>query len=146
MAYERFLDRDKQPTQDLIHKTIGSEVLSVWEDVRDYLEENFPGFTPELIYYNPQEGWGFRWRKEGQQLCVLFPEQGAFTALIPLGPAENELALEKINFFNARIRALLNQPSTLPQGRWLWMQLVDHTDYVGFKLLLDIKKKALSLS
>jgi len=47
--------------------------------------------------------------------------------------------MEKISYFNARIRGLLNQPSTLPQGRWLWMRIEDHTDFVGFKLLLDLK-------
>jgi hypothetical protein len=47
--------------------------------------------------------------------------------------------MEMISYFNARIRAQLNQASTLPQGRWLWIRLEDHTDFVGFKLLMDVK-------
>jgi len=140
MAYERLLDRDEQPDHDNIRAMIGGEVLPVWEDVTAYLEETFPDFAPELIYYSAQHGWAFRYRKEARQICTLFPERGAFTALITLNPQEDEQVLEKINFFNTRLRRLLNRPSTLPQGRWLWMRLEDHTDFVGFKLLMEIKK------
>jgi len=134
-----FLDRNQPPEQDLIHKVIGKEVLPVWQDLLAYLSGHFPDFEPEMIYYNPQHGWGLRYRKESQQLCILFPERGAVTALITLNPEEEEAAQEQINYFNTRFRQLLNQPSAIPQGRWMWVRLEDHTDFVGFRLLLEIK-------
>lgn len=140
MAYERLLDRDQEPDQALIQKTIGREVWPVWQEVRDYLEKNFPQYSPELIYYNTQHGWAIRYRKEAQQICTLFPERGAFSALVTLSPEEEELAQERINYFNARFRELLSRPSTLPQGRWLWVRIEDHTDFVGLRLLLENKK------
>lgn len=140
MAYERLLNRESQPDRERIRAVIGKEVLPVWEDVAAYLEDAFPGYMPELIYYSAQHGWALRYRKEARQICTLFPEKGAFTALITLNPKEDEQALEKINYFNMRLRRLLNRPSTLPQGRWLWMRLEDHTDFVGFKFLMEIKK------
>lgn len=139
MADERLLDRDVVPGPDLIRKVIGREVFPVWEDVNRYLQIHYPDFDTELVYYNAQRGWGLHYRKEAQRLCLLFPERGGFTALLSLTPEEDEAALGKIHFFNARIRGLLNQPSALPQGRWLWMRIEDHTDFVGFKLLLEIK-------
>ncbi len=142
MAYERWLDREEQPDQEEIRKRIGGEVLPVWDQVRAYLTQHFPEYESSLIFYNPQQGWGYRYRLESHQLCVLFPEKGAFTALLILNEQEDQRALEKINFFNARLRALLNRPSTLPQGRWLWMRLEDYTDFVGFRLLLEIKQDA----
>lgn len=143
MAYERLLDRDRQPDQDLIRKAIGQEVLPVWEAVLAYLKDNFPDYEPELIYYNPQHGWAFRYRHEAQQICTIFPEQGAFTVLLTLNQEEEALALAKINFFNTRLRELLSRPSNLPQGRWLWVRIEDHTDFVGFKLLMQIKEQIL---
>ncbi len=140
MAHERFLARDEQPCQDAIREAIGKEVLPVWEDVTAYLDQHFLDFEPELVFYNPQEGWAIRYRKESQQICLLFPERGGFTALISLNPDEENLVMEKFNFFNARIRELLSRPSTLPQGRWLWIALEDHTDFVGFKLLMELKQ------
>ncbi len=140
MAYERLLDRDKTPDQALIQKTIGREVLPVWQETQNYLAEKFPAYSPELIYYNTQHGWALRYRKDAGQLCTLFPERGAFSALIVLSPEEEQIAQEKVNYFNARIRELLSRPSTLPQGRWLWMRIEDHTDFVGLRLLLENKK------
>jgi len=140
MKNERFLNREEQPTEEMIQKRIGKEVFPVWKDIRDYLSETFPDFQPEMVFYNDQEGWSFRYRKGLQHFCTLFPEQGAFTALIPLDPQEDQQALEKIDFFNARLRELLSRQSSLPQGRWLWVRLEDHTDFVGLKLLLAIKK------
>lgn len=140
MAYERLLDRERQPEESLIQKTIGREVLPIWEDVLAFLSRDYPGFEPEMMYYNVQHGWALRYRREAQQLVMLFPERGAFTALLTLSPEEDEQALEKINFFNNRIRGLLNSPSTLPQGRWLWVRIEDHTDFFGLRLLLDLKQ------
>jgi len=139
MAYERLLDRDQQPDQALIEKTIGREVLPVWQDVQMYIEKEFPAYSPELIYYNTQHGWALRYRKDTQQLCTLFPERRAFSALVVLSPEEEQLAQEKINYFNGKIRELLNRPSSLPQGRWLWIRIEDHTDFVGLRLLLENK-------
>ena len=139
MTNAHFLDRDQPPDMDTIHKTIGKEVLPVWKDILTYLTTHFSDYESEMLYYNPQHGWGIRYRKDAHQLCVLFPERGAVTALITLDPGEEETAQEQINFFNARFRQLLNQPSALPQGRWMWVRLEDHTDFVGFRLLMEIK-------
>ena len=139
MTDGHFLDRDVEPSPELICKVIGREVYPVWEDLIRYLHNQFPEFISELTYYNAQHGWGLHYRKGAQRLCMLFPERGGFTALLTLTPEEDDAALEKIHYFNARIRELLNQPSALPQGRWLWLRIEDHTDFVGFKMLLEIK-------
>ena len=139
MTDGRLLDREVVPTPEGIQEVIGREVYPVWEDVSRHLQDRYPEFESEWRFYNPQHGWGLRFRKGSQQLCMLFPEFGGFSALITLNPEEDETALEKSQFFNARIRDLLNQPSALPHGRWLWMRIEDHTDFVGFKLLMEIK-------
>jgi len=140
MANDRFLDQENQPSIEQVQRRIGREVLPVWLDVTGYLEKAFPDFEYEWIFYNTQHGWALRSRKDARQLCLLFPERGAFTAMVTLDPEEDELALKQINYFNARLRDLLNRPSPLPHGRWLWMRLEDHTDFVGFQLLMEIKK------
>ena len=142
-THERLLDRDKQPDNNQIQSVIGKEVWTIWENVHDYLKTNFPAFDTEWLYYNQQHGWAVRYRLQTQQLCLLFPERGAFTAMCMLDPEEENAVMEKINYFNVRIRETLNQPSTLPQGRLLWIRLEDHTDFFGFQLLIDVKRKKL---
>lgn len=140
MAHERFLDRDKRPTPEEVRKTIGREVLPVWDDVAMYLASTFPEYQPEWLFYSGQHGWAIRFRREAKQLVVLFPERGAFSALVILSPEEDERALDKINYFNTKFREQLNAISSLPQGRWLWARIEDHTDFVGLRLLLDLKR------
>lgn len=140
MATTGFLDRNNAPDEQTIREHIGKEVFPVWESVIAYLDTEFSDYDNELIFYNLQRGWGVRYRKEAQQLCVLFPEKGAFSTLVTLDSTQEEMAQEKINFFNVRIREQLNQPSGLPQGRWLWMRMEDHTDFVGLRILLEIKR------
>jgi hypothetical protein len=142
MAHERLLDREEKPDPKKIHRLIGREVLPVWQDVLAYLDQHFSDYERELVFYSTQHGWAYRYRQEANQLCALFPERRSFSALLILNAAEDQKALDKINFFNAKLRELLNQPSTLPQGRWLWMRLEDDTDFFGLKLLLDIKESS----
>ncbi len=140
MAFERFLNRDEQPEPSLIRAWIGSEVLPVWDGLATYLAEHFSDFTPEWVFYNAQQGWGLRYRKDAQQLCMLFPEKDAFSALVVLTPEEDAQVMDRIEYFNSRIRELLNRPSSLPQGRWLWLRLEDRTDLVGLTMLLEKKR------
>jgi len=140
MAYERLLDRGVVPDKILVQEMIGEEVFPLWETVADFLVCHFSAYSSEWVYYNPQHGWARRYRNDAHQLCMLFPERGAFTALVMLSPEEDAMALKKINYFNVRLREHLNRPSTIPHGRWLWMRLEDHTDFSGFKLLMDIKQ------
>ena len=140
MAYARLLDRENLPDDTLIERTIGREVFPVWLDTRRHIEHTYPEFVPEMVFYNAQQGWGLRYRQEARQLVMLFPERGGFSALVMLNPEEEARVMEKINYFNNRIRELLNQPSELPQGRLLWCRVEDHTDFVGLKLLLDQKR------
>lgn len=141
MAKKRYFDRNSQPTTERIRNQIDDAVLPVWEAVVNHLAVAFPGCQSEMIYFSQQEGWGIRYRQESTLLCTLFPERGAFTTLITLTPQEQMEALEKSNYFNARIRKILNQSSSLSEGRWLWIKTEDHTDFVGIKLLLEFKKK-----
>jgi hypothetical protein len=142
MAYDRLLNREEKPDTSQIRVWIGSEVLSVWDGIKAYLEEHFPSFVPEWVFYNALQGWGLRYRKQAQQLCMLFPEKGAFSALVMLTPEEDVRVMEIIDYFNSRIRGILNRPSSLPQGRWLWVRLEDLTDLVGLTLLLENKNIA----
>ena len=142
MAYERLLNREDTPDPTQIQAWIGPEILPVWDGLEAYLAENFSDFVSEWVYYNAQQGWGLRYRKESQQLCMLFPERGAFSALLILTPEQDEGVMAMVEYFNSRIRGLLNRPSNLPQGRWLWVRLEDRTDLVGLTMLLEQKRES----
>ncbi len=139
MPNNQMHNREAEPTLEYIRQLIGSEVWPIWEEIQNYLAVKFSQILPETVFYNPQRGWGLRYRVDAQQICILFPEEGSFTALITLNSQEEQGILDMLHYFNAKIRDLLNKPSSLPSGRWIWLQIEDRTDATGFKLLLNAK-------
>jgi hypothetical protein len=137
MSYERMLNKDHQPTDREILKTIGDTVP--WLELKQYLESSYD-FVRELVDYG-KHGWTIRYRKSGKTLCSLFPEKGAFTALVVLGKKVAEKALSMMDQFNASVRKLLDDAEQLHDGRWLWIRARKQSDINSIKELLKLKRK-----
>ena len=137
MSYERMLDKDHQPTDREILKTIGD--TAPWLELKQYLESSYD-FASELVDYG-KHGWTIRYRKSGKTLCSLFPEKGAFTALVVLGKKEAEKALSMMDQFNASVRKLLDDTEQLHDGRWLWIRVRKQSDIDSIEELLKLKRK-----
>ena len=137
MSYERMLDKDNQPTDKEILKTIGD--TTYWLELRQYIKSSYD-FAPELVNYG-KYGWTIRYRKSGKTLCSLFPEKGAFTVLLVLGKNEAEKALSMMDQFNAAVCKLLDGAKQLHDGRWLWVRVRKQSDVNSIKELLQFKRK-----
>lgn len=131
------LDKEHQPTETEILNTIGR--TTAWLDLRQYLEGNYD-FVPELVFYG-KYGWTIRYRKSGKTLCSLFPEKGAFTALVVLGKKEAEKALSMLDEFSPGVRSLLGNTEQLHDGRWLWIKVLTIDDSNDIKVLLRVKRR-----
>jgi len=138
MIYERMLDKDHQPTETEILNTI--KKASAWLDLTQYIEENY-NYVPELVFYGRKYGWTIRYRRSGKTLCSLFPEKGAFTALVVLGKKEIERVLSMINEFDSDLRELIKSTEHLHDGSWLWVRVLNMEGSEGIKKLLSAKKK-----
>ena len=132
------LDKEHQPTEKEILCTI--EKTSAWLDLKQYIEENYD-YVPELAFYGKKYGWTIRYRRSGKTLCSLFPEKGAFTALVVLGKKEVEKVLSIINDFDSSLRELINNTERLHDGSWLWVRVLNMEGSEGIKRLLSAKKK-----
>jgi len=132
------LDSERQPTDGEILTTIGQEDL--WLDLKQYLEAYYD-FLPELIFYGKKYGWTIRYRKSGKTLISLFPEQGAFTALIVLGKKEAEKVAEMMAVFSPTMQDLLGSTEQLHDGKWLWLRVLEPSHVEDVKQLLAAKRK-----
>ena len=137
LSCERMLDKDNQPTDKEILKTIGD--TTYWLKLRQYLKSSYD-FSPELVNYG-KYGWTIRYRKSGKTLCSLFPEKGAFTVLVVLGKKEAEKALSVMDQFNAAVCKLIDDTCQLRDGRWLWIRVRKQSDINNIKELLKLKRK-----
>jgi len=138
MSYERMLDKAHRPTEEEILNTI--EQTAPWLGLRRYIEENYD-FTEELAFFAKKYGWTVRYRKSGKTLCSLFPEKGAFSALIVLGKKEAEQALSMVDEFGPNVRKVLTSTEQLHDGRWLWIRVLSAGDADDVKRLLNAKRR-----
>ena len=141
MNYVRMLDADHTPSESDMLAAIGETEL--WLDLKGYLEQYYD-FLPELIYYGKKYGWTIRYRKSGKTLISLFPEQGAFTALVVLGKKEAEKVARKLAELSPATRKLLGSEKQLHDGKWLWIRVLEPLQVEDIKLLLTTKRKPIA--
>jgi hypothetical protein len=139
MSYERMLDKAHRPTEKEILGTIGE--TAIWLNLRQYIEEHY-AVTPEPKFYANKYGWTIRSRRSSKTLCSLFPEQGAFSALIVLGKKEAKQALSMLDEFGPTVRAVLENTKQSHDGRWLWIRVLSNNDADDVKRLLNVKQRA----
>ena len=138
MSYERMLDKAHRPTEEEILNTIGE--TAPWLGLRRYIQENYD-FASELAFFAKTYGWTVRYRKSGKTLCSLFPEKGAFSALIVLGKKEAEQALSMVDEFGPNVRKVLTSTEQLHDGRWLWIRVLSAGDADDVKRLVNVKRR-----
>lgn len=140
MAYERLLDKEHPPSEQEMLEAIGEPASTVWNDLRRFIAETY-AIEPEIQYGGKKYGWNVHYRKGGRTLTDLFPEVGAFTALVVLGKAEAGQALECIEEFGPNVKHLLTSTPALHDGTWLSIRVHDAVDGEDVKRLLRIKRK-----
>ena len=141
MEFARLLDEDHEPSEEEILAAIGAGDL--WLDLKKYIDQSYD-FVPELIFYGKKYGWTIRYRKSGKTLISLFPEQGAFTALIVLGKKEGEKAAERLDELSPATRKLIGSVKQLHDGKWLWIRVLEPAHVEDVKRLLATKRKPIA--
>ena len=141
MEFERMLDEDHEPSEREILAAIGAGDL--WLDLKEYIDQSYD-FLPELVFYGKKYGWTIRYRKSGKTLISLFPEHGAFTALIVLGKREGEKAAEMLDELSPATRKLIGSAEQLHDGRWLWIRILEPAHVEDVKRLLATKRKPIA--
>lgn len=139
MAHERMLDKNTEPTEEDILRTVG-ERKDLWLNLQKYVETHYD-FVPELDFGGKKYGWAIRYRKSGKTLITLFPEEGAFTALVVLGRKEVEKAQPLLDDLSPGVRTLFENTQQLHDGRWLWIRPNCEGDIESVKTLLGTKRK-----
>ena len=141
MDYARMLDKDLEPSEEDIRAAIGN--ADSWIDLRDYLDKNYD-FQPEKVFYAKKYGWTIRYRRSGKTLCSLFPEHGAFSALVVLGRKETEKVNSVLDQLSPEVQDLIAETEQLHDGKWLWIRVLEPRHVEDIKLLLAAKRKPLS--
>lgn len=142
--HERMLDKTKQPTIEEINDWIGQPIASDWLRLRQMLEETYH-IEPLFNDGGKRYGWNLQYRISKRPLCEMYPEHGSFTALVILGKAELEKALERIDSFGLLVQKALVETTRYHDGCWMYIRVTDpdtaHQDVLDIFELILIKKK-----
>jgi hypothetical protein len=137
--YPRFYDKTETPTADGITAALGLEADRRWKALASYLEANYD-FEPASKYYGKSYGWTVQYRKSGKTLVSLFPETGAFTVLVTIGPKELVKAGGRIDGVSRYTQDCIAGASSFSDGIWLWIRVLEDQTIEDIKHLVTIKK------
>ncbi len=139
MAYERLLEKSKEPTHNDIKKWVG-ETADLWETIHGFISQNYD-FNKELAFFSKNYGWTVRYRKAKKTFASFFPENSAFSVLLVLGKDE----AEKVNLIrtelNDNFMTVFDDTEQLHDGRWFWIRILNQNDLDSLIKVLMIKRK-----
>lgn len=142
--YERMMDKTTQPTDMDMITTIGQPLAQAWTALRLFLVETYH-IAPIFNSGGKKYGWNLQHRLGGRPLCEMYPEHGSFTALVILGGAELEQALQKLDTFGATVQRALVETPRYHDGCWMYIRVADpqtcQQDVQDIQQLILIKKK-----
>ena len=142
--HERMMDKTRQPSDLDMINTIEQPIADAWTALRRFLVETY-GIVPIFNSGGKKYGWNIQHRIGGRPLCEMYPEHGSFTALVVLGKAELDQALERIEAFGATVRKALVDSPRYHDGCWMYIRVSDsltcQQDVQDIEQLILIKKK-----
>lgn len=142
--YERMLDKTKQPSFKDMNDWISQPLATEWSTLRRFLEETY-WIVPIFNDGGKRYGWNLQYRIAKRPLCEMYPEHGSFTALVILGKAELEKAIERIAIYGLLVQKALVETPRFHDGCWMYIRVSDpntaHQDILDIFELILIKRK-----
>jgi hypothetical protein len=142
--HERMTDKTTQPSDEDMLNVIGQPLADAWTALRRFLVETY-AITPIFNSGGQKYGWNLQHRVGGRPLCEMYPEHGSFTALVILGKAELEQALQGLDTFGATVQRALVESPRYHDGCWMYIRVSDpltcQQDVADIEQLILIKKK-----
>ncbi len=123
--------KTKQPTIGEIEEFIDSPL---WKELCDWVEHAY-GIGPKVEHStcSAAPGWNVKYKKSGRALCTLYPDEGAFTALVTIGAKEATRAELLLPACSEYLRTLYAKTGVFNGARWLMIRVTDS------EILEDVK-------
>lgn len=142
--HERMMDKTIQPSLEDMRNWIGQPIADAWMALRQFVEQSYD-IMPIFNAGGKRYGWNLQYRSGRRPLCELYPEQGSFTALVILGRAELDQALDRIETFGTTIQQALETSPRYHDGCWMYIRVADpltcQQDVQDIEALIVIKRK-----
>lgn len=136
MSVGAFTDKKRQPSDSEIQRVIGLG-LPYWEELIQFIRENYPSNEDFKFLYGKNYGWALRFRMRGQLLTSLYPTAGGFTVQINLGTAAVEQT-QRMKL-GENVREVIAKATPYPEGKWLFIPVKSGDDIRDIQQLLALR-------
>jgi len=136
MAMSLFDDKSKQPTKQMLVKSLGRQ-YQLWTEIAEYVIEKYAKAIEEWKYYSVKYGWSFRLKDKKRNIIYMTPGDGCIMVAFVFGDKAVDAA--QASSLPQPIKDELRNAKKYPEGRVLRLQVRNKTDVADIKTLVDIK-------
>lgn len=131
MEWSQSFEQNHEPT---LAEMINFVNNPLWSALQDFIEKSYH-IKPILNYSrcSAQPGWNLKYRKSSKSLCVLYPMDGYFIALVVIGNKELNETEAYLPQASPEIQALFAKTRFAASGRWLMIPVTSE------RILEDVK-------
>ena len=131
-----FTDKARHPVnKDLVSAL--QETYSIWESLRDYILEQYPGAVEEWNYAGKNYGWSFRIKDKRRAIAYFLPREGYFKVAFVFGGKATEQIMN--SNVTDTIKDDLDRAKVYAEGRGISIPVKDESPVADIKKLVVIK-------
>ena len=137
MNWNQRYPKSQQPSLEEINAFIASPL---WVELCRWAEERY-AVSPKVEHStcSGAPGWNVKYKKGGRSLCTLYPDEGAFTALVTVGAKEAPQAELLLPTYSDYIRELFTRVQPMNGARWLMIRISDPRVLEDVKQLVSLR-------
>lgn len=137
MNWNQRFSKAQRPSLAEIDAFIGSPL---WGSLCAWAETTY-AISPKVEHStcSGAPGWNVKYKKSGRALCTLYPEEGAFTALVTVGAKEAPEAELLLPTCSEYLRSLFAGSAAFNGGRWLMIRVTEARVLEDVKRLISLR-------
>lgn len=136
MTTSIFDNKEVVPDQDDL-KEVLNESIDIWEELMDYLEENYGPLNGEWKFYSKNAGWTYRISNEKRNLIFLSPNDKYFLGTVNMSVKVSEILLDMD--FPEKIKTTIKETKAYREGKSVIIDIKNKDDLEIIKTMLDIR-------
>ena len=131
-----FTNKAQHPTNKDLVGPLG-ETYPIWESLRDFILEKYPGGVEEWNYPGKNYGWSFRIKDKKRAIAYFLPREGYFKMAFVFGRKATDQVMNSA--VSQEIKMDLQQAKVYAEGRGVKIDVKDESKLEDLKKLVEIK-------
>lgn len=141
MQWSDLYSKENEPTEEQIRQFVA---VPYWNELTVYLQKTYQ-IQPKLFYSGCRMdagnwlGWNVKYKKSGKSICTLYPKEGYFVALIPVGSKEIDEAELLMPHLTAYTQKIFGQTTLGHYGKSLALEITSESILQDVKVLTALR-------